>query len=169
MQPEGNYEACCQKCKIATFMAGGNEMHCRNYHRNLLLWWEANCIGRCLFFWIHLYTPTILVATHILMEGGRKPSCLFLPVLRANSGGLTVKFNSLQGSIQWWKRIWEPIACWDPNTVSSEIITPSSGEKGYENLLLVEIQIPSVRKSSVSFVLQCSSVVYSSPNIIILS
>ena len=99
MQPEGNYEACCQKCKIATFMAGGNEMHCRNYHRNLLLWWEANCIGRCLFFWIHLYTPTILVATHILMEGGRKPSCLFLPVLRANSGGLTVKFNSLQGFV----------------------------------------------------------------------
>ena len=51
----------------------------------------------------------------------------------------------------------------------STISAPSSGEKGYENLLLVEIQIPSVRKSSVSFVLQCSSVVYSSPNIIILS
>ena len=43
----------------------------------------------------------------------------------------------------------------------STISAPSSGEKGYENLLLVEIQIPSVRKSSVSFVLQCSSVVYS--------
>ena len=51
----------------------------------------------------------------------------------------------------------------------STISAPSSGEKGYENLLLVEIQIPSVRKPSVSFVLQCSSVVYSSPNIIILS
>jgi len=32
----------------------------------------------------------------------------------------------------------------------STISAPSSGEKGYENLLLVEIQIPSVRKSSVA-------------------
>jgi len=53
-----------------------------------------------------------------------------LTVLRANSSGLTVKFNSLQ-------------------------LRPMV-KTGYENLLLVrfliEIQIPSVRKSSVSIV-----------------
>jgi len=52
-----------------------------------------------------------------------------LTVLRANSGGLTVKFNSLQ-------------------------LRPMV-KTGYENLLLVrfliEIQISSVRKSSVIF------------------